>query len=106
MQHGNPGVKFTVQGTHIIVNMENASGGTFTYTVSGGTGAVPFVTFFSGIPKNGVESRVWFGQAPLQVGALRGLYLRGLPMFILASLSDSAGPIRRARVTANVKHPD
>ena len=105
VQNGVGGVKINAQSTHIVVNMDSVVGGVWILNVSGGTGAVPFVALFSGIPKNGVESRVWLAEPTLSVGPLRGLYLRGLPMPILASLSDSAGPIRRAKVMANVKHP-
>ena len=101
-----PAVAIRSDGTHVVYHLNEMTGGEYTVNVTSANLDVPFVAFLSGIPSNAVEMRVWLGQRPLQTGPLLGLYLRGLPMPILASLYDSDGPVRRAQVNANIFHPN
>lgn len=83
--------------------------GTWTFQLSNsGAASVPYLFVVSAKNKQGAQLRIYFAQyhGNGATYASNGLYLRGLPMPVVAVLSDGGGPVRGAELLATITHPD
>lgn len=94
--------------THVVVQLPALSTGTWEVRLQALAGAPEYLATLSGKNREGASLALWFGQYhdDGRARALNGIFLRGLPMPILASLGDKLGPVRGANVEATIEHPD
>jgi hypothetical protein len=106
--HGSGGVQIFEDSTHIVFHLGTLSQGTWRVELQSTGAASRYVGILSGRDQGGAQVDLYFGQGHSEVRAssLNGKFLRGLPMPILVSLTDSKGPILGADVMASVEHPD
>ncbi len=100
-----PGARVVADGQHAVVQLDTLTPGTWTIDI-GGSG--DYHAALSAKVREGVQVELLFGQFHQDAYAysLQGLYLPGIPMPIIAMLTDDLGPIGGATVTAEVLNPD
>jgi hypothetical protein len=105
---GVAGARIYTTATHVVVHVPVLDQGKWGVTLSPTSGAPAYFAVLQGRQRNGTSLTLQFAQTHNDKRALAqgGLFLRGLPMPIISSLSDSKGPIRGAEVEAVIKHPD
>ena len=94
---------------YVLYRLAAMTNGVWTFIVTNsGSADASYALVVSGKDRQGVSSALYFTQfhGDSAVYAQNGVYLRGLPMPIVAVLSDGHGPVRRADVTVTVTHPD
>lgn len=82
--------------------------GTWSFQISNsGTASAPYLFVVSAKNKQGAQLRTYFAQYHGNAASYtaNGLYLRGLPMPVVAVLTDGSGPIRGANLVATITHP-
>lgn len=94
--------------THVVVQVPTLTPGTWEVRLQALAGAPDYLGVLSGKNRQGASLAIWFGQNhdDGRARALHGIFLRGLPMPILASLADTQGPVGGANVEATIEHPD
>ncbi len=102
------GARIFATPTHVVVQLPSLSPGTWEVRLQALAGAPEVLAALSGKNRQGASLALWFGQHhdDGRARALNGLFLRGLPMPILASLADKDGAIAGANVEATIEHPD
>ncbi len=93
---------------HKVFRLDTMTNGTWSLTVTNmGADSQSYLLVVSGRNRQGAQVWLYFAQfhGVDAIYAQNGLYLRGLPMPIVAVLSDGRGPIRNADVLATVTHP-
>ncbi len=108
VENGVAGARVYVTKTHFVAHVDNLSPGTWRVRIVATRGPTPFIAILSGYNWQGAQMEVYFAQYhdDRALRAQRGLFLQGLPMPILVTLTDSRGPIVGAVITATVEHPD
>ncbi len=108
VRDGVAGARVYATQTHFVAHVDNLSPGTWRVRIVATRGLTPFIAILSGYNRQGAQLDVYFAQHHDEstLRAQRGLFLQGVPMPILATLTDSRGPIVGAVVTATVEHPD
>lgn len=94
--------------THYTARVGTVGAGTWSVTLRGAIGWPEYIGKLSGKNQQRAQVSMYFGEYHGDPGLLaqRGRFLRGLPMPILASLTDRSGPLRDADVVAAIEHPD
>ena len=108
VQDGVAGARVYRNKTHLVAHVGTLTPGTWRVRIAASRGSSAFLGILSGYNRQGAQLEVFFGQSHDNtiLRRERGLFLRGLPMPILATLTDSRGPITGAVITATVEHPD
>ena len=94
---------------YVTYRLPSMSDGTWGFSISNkGSSTAQYLFVLSGRNRQGAQSRVYFTQFHQNstIYGQNGLYLRGLPMPVVAVLTDGNGPIRGAAVTATIVHPN
>lgn len=102
--NGVAGAKVYTTASHTVAQVGNLQPGTWTITLTPTSGTPNWVGFLSGKDQQGAQLKLAFGQYA-GIGA-PGLFMRGLPMPIIISLTDAKGVVLGAKVYATVEHPD
>ncbi|MBX7208462.1 MAG: VWA domain-containing protein [Verrucomicrobiaceae bacterium] len=95
-------------GYYVSYRIPSMTDGMWTFSVSNsGTASLNYLLVVSGKNRQGAAVRLCFAEyhGNSTLYAQNGLYLRGLPMPVVAMITDGTGPIRGATVTAVVTHP-
>lgn len=93
---------------YVNYRISTMSDGTWTFNISNSaTRSANYIFVVSGRNRQGAQAQVCFAQfhGNNAIYAQNGLYLRGLPMPILAVVTDGNGPVKGATVLATVTHP-
>lgn len=100
-----PGARVVSDAGHAVVQLDDLSPGVWVINVAGDG---DYHLVLSGKVREGVNLDLLFGQFHQDGAALslKGLYLPGLPMPIIAMMTDSTGPIVGASVHAEILNPD
>jgi len=108
VQDGVAGARVFKGSTYVVAHVGTVASGSWQIRVRALRGATAFLGIFSGWNRQGASLDVYFAEYHDDTTLLNkhGLFLRGLPMPILATLTDSKGPIAGAVVSATVEHPD
>jgi von Willebrand factor type A domain len=105
VQDGVAGARLFKDNTHFVAHIGTFAKGAWTLRLTAVNGDPNYVAYLSGREENGAELRMWFGQTT-NAPRLAGLYLRGLPMPVYATLVDSKGPVLGANIEVEIEHPD
>lgn len=96
------GVQINSSDSHVVFHLGTLKQiGTWQLEIQSAKIDVEYVASLSARNVSGVQLDVYFGQVPSN-----NRFIQGMPMPILATLTDRKGPIRGARVVAEVNHPD
>ncbi len=108
VRDGVAGARIYSGKTHFVAHVGGLTPGTWRVRLVAAREATSFIAILSGYNRQGAQLEVYFAQNHDEaiLRRERGLFLRGLPMPILATLTDSRGPITGAVITATVEHPD
>lgn len=102
-----PGVVVNDSPTHTVFQLESMPRGTWTVEISNPGPARPFVAMAAGEQHLGATMWVGLGQTPADPRRKQpGGFRWGVPVPVIANLTDRKGPIAGAEVTAHVTHPD
>jgi Mg-chelatase subunit ChlD len=101
---GIAGAQIYATTTHYVAHVGNLTPGDWKVTLSALSGSPEWIGFLSGRNLQGAQMKLYFGQFAGQ-GA-PSLFMRGLPMPLLATLTDQKGPVLGAKLMARVEHPD
>lgn len=108
VQDGVAGAEIQTAATHYVAHVGTIDAGTWTIELRAASGSPDWLGILSGRNEQGAALEIYFsqqdGDAYLQ--NQNGIFMRGLPMTILASLTDQKGPVLGADVVATVEHPD
>ncbi len=105
-----PGAEVFADNTHATFQLEKIDQtGVWRLRLTNSSGdALEFAAAFSAKNAQGAKLRLYFGQNITDPSAesLNRQFLRGVPMPVLATLTDRKGPVRGAKVLAQIEHPD
>jgi Mg-chelatase subunit ChlD len=108
--NGQPGVHIFSDSTHAVFQLSsiNQLGAWQLRIINQQTNTLDYVASLSARGYKNIKMRLFFGQLNTDPAAqeMRKLFLKGLPMPILVSLTDLKGPVLGAEVLAEVEHPD
>ena len=93
---------------YVNYRISSMSDGAWTFNISNSaTSTANYLFVVSGRNRQGAQAQVCFTQfhGNNAIYAQNGLYLRGLPMPIVAVVTDGNGPVKGATVLATVTHP-
>lgn len=106
---GVAGARIRRDSTHVTVLVGDLQPGTWQVTLSAAAGAPEYIGILSGKDQQGAQLDLQFAQynPDFYLREIQhGLFMRGMPMPIVTTLTDRKGPVRNAKVVAQVAHPD
>jgi len=104
---GVNGVLIREDRTHWVARIPILEPGTWQAVLTAVGGTPDYIGILSGQPRKAARLAVYLAAVPEQlIESKEPTFLRGLPMPIVATLTDSGGPIQNAVVEATVEHPD
>jgi Mg-chelatase subunit ChlD len=107
--NGQPGVRIFSDDTHAVFQLASIDqlGAWQLRIINQQTNTLDYVASLSARGYKNLKMRLFFGQLNTDPAAqeMRKLFLKGLPMPILVSLTDLKGPVLGAEVLAEVEHP-
>lgn len=105
---GDPGVQIFSDATHRTIRVGALTPGTWQVQLQALAGSPEYLGILSGKDQQGAQLDLYFGQYNPDpfLRSQNGLFMRGIPMPVLTTLTDRKGPVRGAKVVASVDHPD
>jgi len=105
---GVAGAQIFVGATHVVVQVGKLMPGKWTVILDVLKGSPDYIGMLSGKDRRGASMDIYYAQfnGDQQLIAQNGLFMRGVPQPILATLTDRKGVITGATLVATVEHPD
>jgi Mg-chelatase subunit ChlD len=104
---GVGGVEIREGPTHSVARVPTLEPGVWRIVLTAVGGTPDYIGIISGQPRKAARMQLYLAAVPeTLIEASESVFLRGIPMPIVATLTDSGGAIEHAVVEATVEHPD